>query len=139
MIVVVSNCFCMIRWLPRCRTATNPFVRVSGTLPSPKEPGVYPNRYLDLSYEDVVVSSPAISDRDAVSKNRVKASMRFARDSSIDSPSLAISSSGHNATYPPSSRSIIAVNRCDEFMFRVYPESTLTLCRHLAEVPLGDQ
>ena len=68
------------------------------------------------------ITGRAISDGDAVSKNSVNASIRFARDSSIDSPSLAISSSGHNATYPSSSRSIIAVNRCGEFMVRIYTD-----------------
>src|ERR1035437_6795575 len=50
--------------------------------------------------------------------------MRLVRASSIDAPTLAMSSSGHNATKLSSSRSIIAVKRCVGFMIRVYISST---------------
>ena len=49
---------------------------------------------------------------DAVSKNRVIASVRSLRASSIEAPSLVMSRSGHNATKLSSSRSMIAVKRC---------------------------
>ena len=46
---------------------------------------------------------------EAVSKNSSRASLRLSRASSKDSPWLAMSSSGHRATYPSPSRSMIAV------------------------------
>jgi hypothetical protein len=64
-----------------------------------------------------------ISEGEAVSKNSVSASIKLVRASSIDVPSLAISSSGHRATNPSSSRSMIAVTRYAAFMIRVYTGS----------------
>lgn len=52
-----------------------------------------------------------------------QASIKLTRASSIETPWLATSSSGHNATKPSSSRSIIAVKRCAAFMIRVYTSS----------------
>jgi hypothetical protein len=59
------------------------------------------------------------TDGEAVSKNSVTASIRLARVASMEAPSLVISRSGHNATKPSSSRSMIAVNRRADFMVRV--------------------
>jgi L,D-peptidoglycan transpeptidase YkuD (ErfK/YbiS/YcfS/YnhG family) len=53
----------------------------------------------------------AISGVEAVSKNSVSASIKFARASSIVEPWLAMSNSGHRDTYPSSSRSMMAVSR----------------------------
>lgn len=52
----------------------------------------------------------------AISKNSVSASTRFARASSTDHPWLAMSNSGHSATNPSSSRSMIAVSRGDPYI-----------------------
>ena len=108
--------------LPRCRTGTNPFCsRIRQT----SDPGTrsLPNRYLDLRDENFAAEAPTDFGRSAVSKNRVSASIRLVRASSIDEPWLAISSSGHSATNPSSSRSMIAVTRCDCTMLRVYNTS----------------
>ena len=48
---------------------------------------------------------------EAVSKNKASASARLLRASDTESPWPATSTSGHRATYPPPSRSRIAVNR----------------------------
>ena len=57
-----------------------------------------------------------ISDGSAASKNRDSASIKLAQASSIDTGWLAMSSLGHGATNPSSSRSIIAVIRRIWFM-----------------------
>jgi hypothetical protein len=48
----------MIRWLPRCRTATNPFCSRMRQTSEPESTRSLPNRYLNLRYEDLVVGSP---------------------------------------------------------------------------------
>src|SRR5271165_5926869 len=55
--------------------------------------------------------------------------MRLVRASSIDAPSLAMSNSGHSATKPSSSRSIIAVKRCAAFTIPSLHDQAGLLCR----------
>lgn len=98
-------------------------VRESGKSPSPKELGAYPTGTSTCVTKTSLRNRRFNSDGSAVSKNRVSASTRFVRASSIDEPWLAISSSGHSATNPSSSRSMIAVKRCDCTMVQVYTRS----------------
>ncbi len=93
--------------------------------PSPKELGAYPTGTSTSVTNISLRKHRLISEGAAVSKNSVSASMRFARASSIDPPSLAMSNSGHNATKPSSSP--IAVKRCAGFTTRllsVYVDGT---------------
>src|SRR5258708_9117919 len=47
----------MIRWLPRWRTAVNPFCSRIRQISKPDRTRSLPNRYLDLSYKDFVVKT----------------------------------------------------------------------------------
>jgi hypothetical protein len=111
----------MTRWLPRWRTATNPFCSRIRQTSDPERTRSLPNRDLNLSHENLAARAPGDFGRGGVSKNSVSASMRLARASSMDASWLAMSNSGHNATKTSSSRSIIAVKRCAGIMIRVYP------------------
>ena len=57
-IVVVSKRFCMIRWLPRWRTAANPFCSRMRQISEPERTRSLPNRNLNLGHEDLVVKAP---------------------------------------------------------------------------------
>lgn len=71
-----------------------------------------PNRNLNLRHKNVTWSRFLISSGEAVSKNSSSASLRLSRACSMVLPWLAISSSGHRATYPSPSFSIIAASLC---------------------------
>src|ERR1035438_5528567 len=53
--VVVSKCFCMIRWLPCWRTAANPCSSRIRQISEPERTRSLPNRHLNLSHENFVV------------------------------------------------------------------------------------
>lgn len=55
--VVVSERFCMIRWLPRWRTAANLFSSRIRQTSEPERTRRLPNRHLNLSHEDFVVKA----------------------------------------------------------------------------------
>jgi len=57
-VVVVSKRFCMIRWLPRWRTAANPFCSRIRQTSEPERTRSLPNRNLNLSHEDFVAKTP---------------------------------------------------------------------------------
>jgi hypothetical protein len=88
--------------------------------PNRKELEAYPTGTSTCVMKTSLWNRRVISVWSAVSKNRVRASARLARASSIDEPSLATSNSGHSATNASPSRSIIAVKRCWLCMIRVY-------------------
>ena len=56
-IVVSSQRFCMIRWLPFWRTGTNPFCSRMRQISKPERTQSLPNRELNLSYEHFSVES----------------------------------------------------------------------------------
>jgi len=56
--VVVSKRFCMIRWLPRWRSAANPFCSRMPEISEPERTQSLPNRNLNLGHEDLVVRAP---------------------------------------------------------------------------------
>ena len=57
-IVVVSRRICMIRWLPRWRTAANPFCSRIRQISEPERTRSLLNRHLDLSHENFAVKAP---------------------------------------------------------------------------------
>lgn len=87
-----------------------------------------PNRNLDLRHEltnSSLRKRRSTSEGSAVSKNKVSASIRLARASSIDVPRLAMSRAGQSATKPSSSRSMIAVSRRGCFMIQVLDKNPI--------------
>jgi hypothetical protein len=63
-VIVVSRVrFCMMRWLPRCRTATNPLCSRIWQTSSPERTRSLPNRNLDLGDEDLTVEAPGYFGR----------------------------------------------------------------------------
>lgn len=58
MIVVSSIRFCMIRWLPRSRIATNPFCSSTRQTSSPDRTRSLPNGNLDLGDEHLAAETP---------------------------------------------------------------------------------
>src|ERR1039457_5670282 len=56
-IVVVSKRFCMMRWLPRWRTAANPFYSRIRQISEPERTRSLPNRHLNLSHENFAVKA----------------------------------------------------------------------------------
>lgn len=109
--VVSSVLSCMIEWLPRWRTATNPCCSRIRQTSEPDRTRSLPNGHLNLRDEDLSVQPACYFRWGSGLKKSVRASMRLARASSIVEPWLAMSSSGHNETKPSSSRSMIAVIR----------------------------
>ncbi len=55
--VVSSVRFCITRWLPQWRTATNPFRSSIRQTSSPKRTRSLPNRNLDLGNKDFVAEA----------------------------------------------------------------------------------
>ena len=103
--------------------AANPCCSRIRQTSEPERTRSLPNRHLRLSDKTSSWRRRATSKGEAVSKNNSSASIKLIRASSIEAPWLATSYSGHNATNPSSSRSIIAVKRCAAFTNRVYTSS----------------
>lgn len=55
--VVFSTRFCMTRWLPRCRTATNPFCSRIRQTSTPDRTRSLPNHDLNLRHEDLAMET----------------------------------------------------------------------------------
>lgn len=55
--VVCSKCFCITRWLPRCRTLANPLASSIWHTSRPERRRSLPNRNLDAGHEDVRMQS----------------------------------------------------------------------------------
>src|SRR5580698_32596 len=56
--VVPAVRFCMIRWLPRCLTAVNPYCSRIWQISEPERTRSLPNGYLDLGYKHFTLKSP---------------------------------------------------------------------------------
>src|ERR1039458_4325041 len=83
-IVVVSKRFCMMRWLPRWRTAANPFYSRIRQISEPERTRSLPNRHLNLSHENFAVK--ALGDFGWGGRDRTAANPFYSRIRQISEP-----------------------------------------------------